>query len=307
MDRLMHRMGLHGKSFIPMIMGFGCNVPAIMATRAIESRKSRIITIMVLPFMSCSGRMPVYILLAGAFFPKGAALVMLGLYFLGILLAVLAARLLSLFIKEDDLPFVMELPPYRVPTGRSILRHAWEKGRQYLRKMSGTILVCSVIIWALGYFPRGAEGMTAYEQQEQSYIGTLGKTIEPVLKPLGFDWRMGVGIVAGVGAKELIVSSMGVMYGASEDLSGADPEEEVSALPADGTTILQRALQKSITPAAALAFMVFVLLYFPCIATFVAIKNETKGWKWPVICAVYTLLIAWIFAFITFRLGSLFL
>jgi ferrous iron transport protein B len=305
MDKVMHKMGLHGKSFIPMIMGFGCNVPAIMATRAIESRKSRLITIMILPFMSCSGRMPVYILVAGAFFPKGAALVMLGMYAFGIMMAILSAKVMSWYIKDDDLPFVMELPPYRVPTGKSIFRHTWERGKQYLQKMSGTILICSVLIWALGYFPNhNTPGMTPEQRQENSYIGYVGKTIAPILEPLGFDWRMGVGIVAGVGAKELVVSSMGVMYGADElEDAGLVAEEGSEEI---GDTILQRALQRSITPAAALAFMIFILLYFPCVATFVAIKNETNSWRWAIYSAIYTIILAWVMAFITYRLALLF-
>ena len=363
MDKLMHRMGLHGKSFIPMIMGFGCNVPAVMATRSIESRKSRLITILVIPFMSCAGRLPVYILIAGAFFPHNAGLVLLGLYALGIVMAVISARIFSWFVKDDDLPFVMELPPYRVPTAKSVFRHTWEKGKQYLQKMAGTILVCSIIIWALGYFPHHDGYASAAEQQENSYIGYVGKAIEPVLEPLGFDWKMGVGIIAGVGAKELVVSTLGVMYnvGSEEretalpgDLSGSDipvaaeagidngpsvHDEEgmrsdsllpnggtdtgtvngvngqsdasedqltLSSVEVDGDTALQRALQRTTTPAAALAYMVFVLLYFPCIATFVAIKNEAGGWKWAVITAVYTILVAWLAAFATYRITLLF-
>ena len=296
MDRLMHKIGLHGKSFIPMIMGFGCNVPAIMATRTIESRKSRLITMLIIPFMSCAGRMPVYILIAGAFFPSRAGLVLLFLYALGIVLAVLAARVMSRFFKDDDLPFVMELPPYRVPTAKSVFRHTWEKGKQYLQKMSGIILICSMVIWFLGYFPNHNAYDSVKEQQEHSFIGYIGKAMEPVLEPLGFDWRMGVGIVSGVGAKELVVSTLGVMY--SDDVPEA---VETDA----GTTRLQRALTGSVTPAAALAYMVFILLYFPCIATFVAIKNESGKWKWAIITAVYTILIAWVAAFITFRLASL--
>ena len=294
MDRLMHKIGLHGKSFIPMIMGFGCNVPAIMATRTIESRKSRLITMLIIPLMSCAGRMPVYVLIAGAFFPEKAGLVVLGLYALGILLAVLAAKVMSTFFKDDDLPFVMELPPYRVPTAKSIFRHTWEKGRQYLQKMSGIILVCSLAIWFLGYFPNHNAYDSVQEQQEHSFIGYVGKTMEPVLEPLGFDWRMGVGIVAGVGAKELVVSTLGVMYTDEGDA-------------ASGDTRLQRALVNSVTPAAALAYMVFILLYFPCIATFVAIKNESGKWKWALITAVYTIVLAWVAAFITFHIASLFL
>ena len=321
MDRLMHRIGLHGKSFIPMIMGFGCNVPAIMATRTIESHKSRIITMMIVPLMSCAGRMPVYILLAGAFFPRHAGLVLLGLYTLGIALAVLAAKIMSRFFKDDDLPFVMELPPYRIPTAKSIFRHTWEKGRQYLQKMGGVILAFSVALWFLSYFPNHNAYESAAQQQEHSFIGYIGKAIEPVLEPLGFDWRMGVGIVAGVGAKELVVSTLGVMYADETvtgsglaDCQGADPETgdaasdisesaDKTAVPA-GETRLQKALLSSVSPAGALAYMVFILLYFPCIATFIAIKNE-GGWKWAIVTAVYTLALAWVAAFVTFRIASL--
>ena len=303
MDRLMHKIGLHGKSFIPMIMGFGCNVPAVMATRTIENRKSRLITMLIIPLMSCSGRMPVYILLAGAFFPGNAGLVLLGLYALGILLAMIAAKIMSRFFKEDDLPFVMELPPYRIPTARSIFRHTWEKGRQYLQKMSGMILCFSVALWFLSYFPNHNAYESVAQQQENSYIGLVGKTIEPVLEPLGFDWKMGVGIVAGVGAKELVVSTLGVMY-APEDIH---VESELHEMEANGQTRLQKALLQSVPPAGALAYMVFILLYFPCVATFVAIKKESGGWKWAIITAVYTIVLAWVAAFITFRIGSLFM
>lgn len=312
MDRLMHKIGLHGKSFIPMIMGFGCNVPAVMATRTIENRKSRLITMLIIPLMSCAGRMPVYILIAGAFFPKNAGLVLLGLYALGILLAIVAAKIMSAFFKEDDLPFVMELPPYRIPTAKSIFRHTWEKGRQYLQKMSGIILVCSMIIWFLGYFPNHNAYDTVQEQQEHSFIGYIGKAMEPVLKPLGFDWRMGVGIVSGVAAKELVVSTLGVMYADGQPVDSGDEvssdvssQSEVSGPVAE--TRLQRALLKSVTPAGALAYMVFILLYFPCIATFVAIKQEGGGWKWAILTAVYTIVLAWVAAFITFNLASLFI
>jgi ferrous iron transport protein B len=310
MDRLMHKIGLHGKSFIPMIMGFGCNVPAIMATRTIESRKSRLITTLIIPFMSCAGRMPVYILIAGAFFPKHAGLVLLGMYALGILVAIVAAKIFSHFFKEDDLPFVMELPPYRVPTAKSIFRHTWEKGKQYLQKMSGIILICSMVIWFLGYFPNHDKYDTAQQQQEHSFIGYVGKAMEPALKPLGFDWKMGVGIVAGVGAKELVVSTLGVMYADDE------PLHETAAVSSESAnednhhseeTRLQRALLKAVTPAGALAYMVFILLYFPCIATFVAIRNEAGGWKWAILTAVYTIILAWVMAFITYNLASLFL
>lgn len=320
MDRLMHKIGLHGKSFIPMIMGFGCNVPAVMATRTIENRKSRLITMLIIPLMSCAGRMPVYILIAGAFFPKNASLVLLGLYALGILLAIVAAKIMSAFFKEDDLPFVMELPPYRIPTAKSILRHTWEKGRQYLQKMSGIILVCSMIIWFLGYFPNHNAYESVKEQQEHSFIGYIGKAMEPVLKPLGFDWRMGVGIVSGVAAKELVVSTLGVMYADDEPVavaSGSMSDDKVGESESSDDSLsagvsealaetrLQRALVKSVTPAGALAYMVFILLYFPCIATFIAIKQEGGGWKWAILTAVYTIVLAWVAAFITFNLASI--
>ena len=295
MDRLMHKMGLHGKSFIPMIMGFGCNVPAIMATRTIESRKSRLITILIVPLMSCSGRLPVYILIAGAFFPHYGSLVLLGIYALGIVLAILSAKVMSRFFKDDDLPFVMELPPYRVPTSRSILRHTWEKGKQYLHKITGIILISSIIIWFLGYFPNHNDYPDEIARQENSFLGHIGKAIEPVLEPLGFDWQMGVGILSGVAAKELVVSSMGVMYSIGDDV-----ETDT------GETKLQQALLNSITPAAALAFMVFVLLYFPCIATFGAIMAETGGWKWAIFSAVYTIVLAWVAAFVVYRVALLF-
>ena len=318
-DKLMHRIGLHGKSFIPMVMGFGCNVPAIMATRSIESRKSRLITIAIIPFMSCAGRLPIFVLIAGAFFPENPALALLGIYFFGVLLAILSAVVMARFVKDDDLPFVMELPPYRVPTAKATWRHTWEKGKQYLQKMATTILIFSVIIWALGYFPRNKELVAAKAeketlaektpetletridslslvQQENSLIGHLGKGIAPALDPLGFDWRMDVGLIAGVGAKELVVSTMGVMY----SQSGTAVEEED-----EDNTQLQNALKGSVSKAAALAFMIFVLLYFPCIATFTAIKAETGKWSWAVLIAVYTILVAWLFAFAAYRIGLL--
>ncbi|MBR4822883.1 MAG: ferrous iron transport protein B [Bacteroidales bacterium] len=285
-DKLMHHLGLHGKSFIPMVMGFGCNVPAIMATRTIESRKSRIITIALIPFMSCAGRLPIFVLLAGAFFPAHAALALLCVYCLGVVLAILSALVLKKAIKDDDLPFVMELPPYRIPTAKAIGRHTWEKGKQYLQKMATTILIASIVIWALGYYPKNDE-LPRSVQQEQSYLGHVGKAVAPALDPLGFDWRMDVGLITGVAAKELVVSSLGVMY-AGEELEEADEND----------TALQSALKQTVPLPVAIAFMIFVLLYFPCIATFVAIKNETGRWSWAWGICLYTIAIAWIFAWI---------
>ena len=295
-DKLMHRIGLHGKSFIPMVMGFGCNVPAIMATRSIESRKSRLVTIAIIPFMSCAGRLPIFVLFAGAFFPQNPATALLGIYLLGIVLAILSALLIGRFVKDDDLPFVMELPPYRIPTAKAIGRHTWEKGRQYLEKMATTILIFSVSLWALGYFPRH-EGATRAYQQEHSYIGIIGKAIEPVNEPLGFNWKMDVGLLAGVGAKELVISAMGVTY--------AQDGEEYGKQGDSDETALQSALKATVPTAAALAFMVFVLLYFPCIATFMAIKNETGKWLWAILLCLYTILVAWVFAFAAYRIGLL--
>lgn len=319
MDRMMHKMGLHGKSFIPMIMGFGCNVPAIMATRTIESRKSRLLTILVIPFMSCSGRLPVYILLTAAFFPHHAGLVLLGLYVLGIALAVISARGLSHFIKDDDLPFVMELPPYRIPTAKAVFRHTWEKCKEYLSKIGGVILVCSIAIWFLSYFPNHDKYSTAEEQQENSFLGYLGKAVEPALAPLGFDWKMDIGILSGIGAKELIVSTLGIMYSEDDaagsatvqaDIQEAESEgtqEAVSADAPENTSHLQKALQKHTTPAGALAYLVFILLYLPCIATFFAIRHEAGSWKWAFLSAGVTLATAWLLSFATFRLFSLIL
>lgn len=290
MDKIMHKMGLHGKSFIPLIMGFGCNVPAVMASRTIENRKSRLVTILINPLMSCSARLPIYLLLVGVFFPKHASLVLLSIYSLGIILAVIMARLFSRFlVKGDDTPFVMELPPYRMPTSKAIFRHTWEKGAQYLRKMGGIIMVASIVIWALGYYPRPDASSDLAQQQENSYIGRIGKAIEPVMEPLGFDWKLSIGILSGVGAKELVVSSLGVLY--------ADDAE------ADQTTLAERL---PITPLVAYGYMVFVLLYFPCIATLAAIRQEAGSWKWAAFAATYTTVLAWIMSFAVHQLGGLF-
>lgn len=263
MDKIMHRMGLHGKSFIPLIMGFGCNVPAIMATRTIEDRKSRLITMLVNPLMSCSARLPIYLVMIGAFFPNCASFMLLCIYTAGILLAVIMARIFSKFlVKGEDSPFVMELPPYRMPTSKSIMRHTWEKGAQYLKKMGGIIMIASIIIWFLGYYPQHDAYESVAEQQKNSYIGQIGKAIEPVIKPLGFDWKLGIGLISGVGAKELVVSTLGVLYTNEGDVENVNLSNRIP-----------------ITPLVALAYMLFVLIYFPCIATFAAIKQESGSWK----------------------------
>ena len=277
MDKLMHGMGLHGKSFIPLIMGFGCNVPAVMATRTIESRRSRLITMLVLPMMSCSARLPIYIMITGAFFSvRYQSLVMISLYFIGILLSVIIARVLSVWvIKGEDTPFVMELPPYRFPTAKAIFRHTWEKGKQYLKKMGGVILVASILVWALGYF--GTMGVAP--SLEDSFIGLMGKAIEPLFLAQGFDWRLDVSLLAGVGAKEIVASTIGVLYGDAG---------------------------YNFSPLTAYAFLLFVLIYFPCIATIAAIKNESGSWRWAIFAACYTTLLAWVISAVVYQVGSIF-
>jgi ferrous iron transport protein B len=303
MDRLMHHMGLHGKSFIPLIMGFGCNVPAVMATRTIESRRSRLITMLVLPFMSCSARLPIYIMIVGTFFAvEYRSAVMISLYVVGIVMAVIVSKLFSTFVvKGEDTPFVMELPPYRMPTAKAIGRHTWEKGKEYLKKMGGIILVASIIVWALGYFPHD-DSLSLREQQEQSYIGRVGQAIEPVFRPQGFNWKLDVSLIAGVGAKEIVASTIGVLYAGedqfSEDSAFSSEQEKYSRLyqlmTADGLTLQ-----------AAYAYLLFILLYFPCIATIVAIKNETGSWRWGLFAALYTTVIAWIVSALFYQLAAL--
>ncbi len=333
MDKVMHKIGLHGKSFIPLIMGFGCNVPAILATRTIESRSSRMITMLINPLMSCSARLPIYILFVSAFFPKHASFALFAIYLFGILLAVIMSKLFrKTMFKEENSPFVMELPPYRMPTVKSTITHMWDKSRQYLQKMGGIILIASIVIWFLGYFPHnksteeyfddqieqtrdvfsqggistqkkdsivaGIEVMRTSVHQENSYIGKIGHFIEPVMRPLGFDWKISVSIITGMAAKEIVVSTLGVLY-------PGDPEKQESLQTriknekhSDGTPVF--------TPVVAIALMLFVLIYFPCIATIVAIKQESGSWKWGLFTIVYTTLLAWFIAFLTYQIGMLF-
>ncbi len=292
MDRVMHRIGLHGKSFIPLVMGFGCNVPAIMATRTIESRTSRLITVLITPFMSCSARLPIYILFVGTFFPDHGGLVLLGLYLLGIVLAVVTARLMRRFLyKVDETPFVMELPPYRMPTMRATLSHMWDKSAQYLRKMGGLILVASLFVWFLSYFPRPAAGEPKIAHYENSYLGQLGRWCEPAFGPLGLNWKAGVSILSGVSAKEIVVSTLGELN--SEDATASEAS-------------LAQTLRESgdFTPQSALAFLVFVLLYFPCIATVVAVRNEA-GRGWALASMVYSTVVAWLVAWAVYHIALL--
>ena len=327
MDRVMHRIGLHGKSFIPLIMGFGCNVPAIMASRTIESRSSRLITILITPFMSCSARIPIYLLLTGTFFAANAGSVMLGLYVLGIVLAVVTARLMRRFLfPVDETPFVMELPPYRLPTWKTTLTHMWDKCAQYLKKMGGMILIASVIVWFLSYYPRTDATAGTETHYANSYLGRLGKGCEPVFSPLGFNWKASVALLSGLPAKEIVVSTLGVLYSEGavttpaegEIIGGADGTTEIvvaesaekepaeSAGDEETASLSQRLLASGdFSTASALAFLVFILLYVPCIATVVAIGSEA-GWKWAAASVVYNTAMAWLVAWIVYRIVLLF-
>lgn len=328
MDKLMHQMGLHGKSFIPLVMGFGCNVPAIMSTRIIESRSSRLITILINPFISCSARIPIYVLLVGAFFPRNGALVFFGLYLLGIVVAVLTAKMLRKFwFKADETPFVMELPPYRIPTAKATMRAMWAKAEQYLRKMGGLILVASMIIWALSYFPRydvtdvpaefrqamiaempfnSVEERTPEEidhlvtnayRQEYSILGRIGRFCQPLVNPMDFDWRTTVSLIAGASAKEVVVSTMGVLFVGDDDAQLLS-ERLVTPSPITG--------KAPFDASKAMAFMVFVLLYFPCIATLSAITRETGNWRYTLFAVIYNTGLAWVLSFLTYRIALLF-
>ena len=303
MDKLMHKMGLHGKSFIPLIMGFGCNVPAIMATRTVESRRSRLVTMLLVPLMSCEARIPVYVMVIVAFFrPSQQPLVMMSLYLLGILMAVVLSKLFTKFLfKGEDTPFVMELPPYRFPTWKAVGRHTWEKGRQYLKKMGGIILCATIVVWALGYFPHNTH-LSEEAQQEQSYIGQIGQAIEPVFAPQGFNWKLDIGLVAGVGAKEVVASTMGVLYNSNSEKFRSELQQDVA---------LQHGISYNaagpLTTLTAYCFLLFVLLYFPCIATIAAIKGETGSWRWALFAAGYTTMLAWVVSAVVFQVGRLFL
>jgi len=336
MDKLMHKIGLHGKSFIPLVMGFGCNVPAIMATRTLDNKKDRILTMIITPFMSCSARLPVYVLLISAIFPKNQGLVLFSIYLIGIVLAVFTALIMKRIVfAKKEVPFVMELPPYRIPTIKNTSLHMWHKGQQYLKKMGNVILLASILIWALGYFPRHTVYSTNYdaqiamahsgknvgadvidkqvrnleinkeaERQEKSYIGQLGHAIEPIIRPLGFDWKMGVSIITGLAAKEIVVSTMGILYQAdikADENSGTLKEKLVSQTYNKG----ELRGQKVFSPLASYCFMLFVLIYFPCVAVIAAIKKESS-WGWAVFTMVYTTAIAWIVAFATYQVGLLF-
>lgn len=347
-DKVMHKIGLHGKSFIPLVMGFGCNVPAIMSTRTLENRNDRLLTMLINPLMSCSARLPVYLIIIGAVFPDNPGTILFLIYTSGIVLSIIVAKIFKKVIfKSKDAPFVMELPPYRAPVFRSTVKHMWHKASMYLQKMGGIILIASIIIWALGYFPTESENTAKYvsqaqeiqksysekiqniedqnqqtylndekedllkeinlekemDRQENSYIGRIGHFIEPVIRPLGFDSKIGISIVTGIAAKEIVVSTMGVLYGANIDGEVTSLEQKLQA---QKYTVGKRKGEKIFTPLVAVSFMVFILVYFPCIAVLIAIKRETGSWKWALFTAAYTTSLAWVLSFLIFQIGSLF-
>lgn len=307
MDKLMHKMGLHGQSFIPLIMGFGCNVPAIMVTRTLKDRNDRLLTMLINPFMSCSARLPVYLLITGAIFQKHAGTVIFLVYLTGILLAVLVSVIFKkLLFKNREAPFVMELPPYRMPTMRVIMMHMWEKAQQYLKKMGGIILIAVIIIWALEYFPGGSKVSQA-ERLKQSYIVMIGKVIEPVIEPLGFDWRMGVSLITGAAAKEVVVSTMGVLFStpsADEVKPGADLTMKLQAVTYESGRLKGK---KIFTPLVGFSYILFILIYMPCIAVIATVKRESGHLKWALFLMLYTTVLAWSLSFIVYQLGSLIL
>ncbi len=348
MDKIMHKIGLHGKSFIPLIMGFGCNVPAIMATRTIENRTSRLVTMLINPFFSCSARLPVYVLVISAVTPKYPGLILFSIYIAGIAIAAIMALIFRKFIfQKNEIPFVMELPPYRIPNPRTTVRHVWYKGEQYLKKMGGVILTASIIIWSLGYFPRHVLYSKDYdkeiatakannllsiahipnpkvleehalqiqqiinriehekeaERQKNSYIGRIGRFIEPIMAPLGFDWRMSVSLISGITAKEVIISTMGILY--QVDKSESSNHKLIQRLSESTYQTGPRLGKKVFTPLAAFSFLTFILIYFPCIAVITAIGKESGSWKMALFTAVYTTTLAWFLAFLVYQVGSL--
>jgi len=347
MDKMMHKIGLHGKSFIPLLMGFGCNVPAILSTRIIESRRDRLITMLINPFMSCSARLPVYILFITAFFTEYQGTILFSMYAIGVSIAILSSLLFQkTLFKSAEVPFVMELPPYRVPTARSVLKHMWYRAQQYLRKIAGIILIASIVIWALGYFPHTSVETanidnqiatirsqyaqqvnktqnnrqliqslshdvdkavdTLYQQQEaiqqrNSYIGMIGGFIEPAMRPLGFDWKMSVALLTGVAAKEVVVGTLGVLYHADGDASGS----LISKLQQQSYPEGSRRGQKVFNPLVAFSFMLFILIYFPCIGVIAAIRKESGHTKWAVFVVVYTTGLAYLASLFVFQVGSI--
>ncbi|HSM46757.1 MAG TPA: ferrous iron transport protein B, partial [Draconibacterium sp.] len=334
MDKIMHRFGLHGRSFIPMIMGFGCNVPAILATRSMRNKGDRILTMLIIPFMSCSARLPVYILIISAFFDKYQPLYLMGIYAVGILFAFLTAQILNkTFFRNKETPFVMELPTYRLPTIRNVIYHMWDKTKHYLKKIGTIILIGVIIVWALEYFPRETKNTesirTEIQKVEQnstlspeekggtieqlniqiesdrlinSYLGRFGRLIEPVMRPLGFDWKMSIALLAGLPAKEIVISTMGVLYQTNDDETTINLQQKLRN---EKYETGKNKGQPVFTTPTALAFLIFILIYFPCIGVVVAIKNESESWKWALFAVFYTTSLAWIAAFFVYNIGNL--
>ncbi len=333
MDKIMHRFGLHGRSFIPMIMGFGCNVPAILATRSMRNKGDRILTMLIIPFMSCSARLPVYILIISAFFDKYQPLYLIGIYAVGIIFAFITAQILNkTYFRNKETPFVMELPTYRLPTARNVFYHMWDKTQHYLRKIGTIILVGVVIVWALEYFPRETKNSGLIKEEIQvvtqnstlnpfekestlseleiklesdrlinSYLGRIGKFIEPVMRPLGFDWKMSIALVAGLPAKEIVISTMGVLYQSKDDENSVNLQQKLKTEKFENGKFKG---QPVFTTPTALAFLIFILIYFPCIGVVVAIKNESESWKWAAFAVFYTTSLAWIAAFLVYNIGN---
>lgn len=289
MDKYMHFIGLHGSSFIPMLMGFGCNVPAIMATRSIDRRSDRILTMLAIPYIPCSARMPVFLVFSGIFFKESQVLVMLLLYGGSILIGILVALLYKKIFfnaKSDD--YAIELPPMTSPSFIRSLRVMWDASAEYLKKIGTVVLVAVVIIWGLDYFPLDkGDG-----QVRESYLEQFGKAVEPIMEPLGFDWKMSVALVTGISAKEFIVSTLGVLYQGDENMTEKDLAERLAKDP-------------HFTKANTISFMIFSLLYLPCIATAATIKKESQSWKWATASIISTLGVAWIISFIVFRIGMI--
>lgn len=299
MDRVMHAIGLHGKSFIPLIIGFGCNVPAIMATKILKDPRDRLVTMLIVPFMSCSARLPVYIVIAGTFFPENAALVMFCLYVLGVILAMLFALLFrKTFNKANHAPYTNSLCEYTTPRLGAVLKNIGYNAGQYLKKMGGIVLIASILLWGLMYFPQKNT-----MDVEQSYIAKIGKTIEPIMKPIGFDWKVSVSLICGIAAKELIVSNLGVLYSDNPDTSAEilGAKLKAATYPADETGIAKPVFTKPV----ALSFLVFTLIYFPCTGVFAAVAKQSK-WKWAIFLVTYTSVVAWILSFATFKISGMF-
>lgn len=296
MDRYMHRIGLHGSSFIPLLMGFGCNVPAIMATRTIKRKSDRILTMLMIPYIPCSARIPTFLLFSGIFFPDNQVLALSLLYFGGILIGIgMAILFRKIFFNFGIKDFSIPLPRYRRPSFVYSVENMWDAAWQYVKKIGTVVLLAVIIVWALDYFP--LKDKTNPDTERVSYLEHFGRVVEPALKPLGFDWKMSVSLVTGITAKEFIISTLGVVYQAEEDSAS---DEQIN------TSLMARIKEEKVfNKANALSFMIFALLYMPCVATAFTIKKETGTWKWALISIFSTIAVAWIAGFFAYRVGLL--